>query len=114
MYVSPLATGLITIDFVMGVVVVVAAARCGASLGGAQGYSLISLVLVYIRQVTTTRQDGTKSTNKRLTPPPWWWSRSPLQRRGFDEPTPPEGWAALRMLVPMPPSKRFNRFNKLM
>jgi hypothetical protein len=32
----------------------------------------------------------------------------------IDEPTPPEGWAALRMLVPMPPSKRFNRFNKLM
>jgi hypothetical protein len=24
----------------------------------------------------------------------------------------PEGWAALHMIVPMPPSKRFNRFNK--
>ncbi len=36
-----------------------------------------------------------------------------LQRRGFDEPMPPEGWAALRMFVPRPRSKRFNRFNKL-
>jgi hypothetical protein len=26
----------------------------------------------------------------------------------------PEGWAALRMFVPMLPSKRFKRFNKLM
>ncbi len=98
----------------------------GASLGGAKSNvfnptlrlfshtCLISLILVYIRRVTTTRQDGTKSTNNRQTPSPWWWSRSPLQWRGFDEPTPPEGWAALRMLVPMPPSKRFNRSNKLM
>ena len=36
------------------------------------------------------------------------------QRHGFDEPTPPERWASLCMLVPMPPSKQFNRFNKLM
>jgi len=55
--------------------------------------------------VTTTRQEGTKSTN-RQTPSSWLWSRSPLQRHGFDEPTPPEGWAALHMLVPMPPSIR--------
>ena len=100
--------------------------RYGASLGGAKSNvfnptlrlfshtCLISLILVYIRRVTTTRRDGTKSTNNRQTPSPWWWSRSPLQRRGFDEPMPPEGWAALRMLVPMPPSKRFNRSNKLM
>jgi hypothetical protein len=101
--------------------------RRGASLGGAQSNVFnptlrlfsptclhISLILVYIRQVTTTCGDGTKSTNNRQPPSPWWWSRSPLQRRGFDEPTPPEEWAALRMLVPMPPSKRFNRSNKLM
>ena len=31
-----------------------------------------------------------------------------------NEPMPPEGWVALRMIVPMPPLKRFNRFNKLM
>jgi hypothetical protein len=60
----------------------------------------ISLVLVYIRRVTTTRRDGTKSTNNRQTPPPWW-SRLPLQRHGFDEPMPPEGWAALCMFVPV-------------
>jgi len=39
------------------------------------------------------------------TPSPWWWSRSPLQRREFDEPMPPEGWAALRMFLPMLPLK---------
>jgi hypothetical protein len=38
---------------------------------------------------------------------------SPAQRRGFDEPMPPEGWAALRMFVLRPWLKRFNRFNKL-
>jgi hypothetical protein len=37
-----------------------------------------------------------------------------LQWCGFDETTPPEGWASLRMLVGMPLSKRFNRFDKLM
>ncbi len=35
-----------------------------------------------------------------------------LQRHGFDEPMPPEGWAALRMFVPMPPPKQINRFHK--
>jgi len=30
---------------------------------------------------------------------------SNLQRCGFDEPTPPEGWAALRMFIPRPPLK---------
>jgi hypothetical protein len=47
------------------------------------------------------------------TPSPWWWSCSPLQRHGFDESMPPEGWAALRMFLPIPPSKRFKRFQKL-
>ncbi len=37
-----------------------------------------------------------------------------FQRRGFDEPMPPEGWKALHMFALMPPSKRFNRFKKLM
>jgi hypothetical protein len=32
----------------------------------------------------------------------------------FDEPMPPEGWAALRMFVLMPTLKRLNRFKKLM
>jgi hypothetical protein len=48
--------------------------------------------------VTTTRQDGTKSTNNRQTPSPWWWSRSPLQRRGFDESMPLEGRATFRII----------------
>jgi hypothetical protein len=38
---------------------------------------------------------------------------NPAWRRGFNEPTLLEGWTALRMLLPRPPSKRFNRFNKL-
>jgi hypothetical protein len=73
----------------------------------------ISLVLAYIRRVTTTRRDGTKSTNNRQTPSPCWWSRSPLHRRGFDESMSLEGRAAFRMIFPTPPSKQFNRFNKL-
>jgi len=40
---------------------------------------------------------------KPLTPPAVW----------IYEPMPPEGWVALHMLAPMPPSKRFNRFIKL-
>jgi hypothetical protein len=40
----------------------------------------------------------------------WWWGHLPLQRRGFDEPTPPKGCAALHMSILM--SKRFSRFNK--
>jgi hypothetical protein len=51
----------------------------------------------------------TKSTNNMTNK----ITRSPLQRRGFDEPMPPEGWAALRMFVPTPPLKRYYRFNKL-
>jgi hypothetical protein len=47
------------------------------------------------------------------TPSPWWWSCSPIQWRGFDEPMPPEGWAALHMFVHMPPSKRLKRFHEL-
>jgi hypothetical protein len=30
---------------------------------------------------------------------------SPLQRRGFVELMPLEGWAALRMIIPIPPLK---------
>ena len=41
------------------------------------------MVLVYIWQVPTTRQDH--STNTAQTPSPWWcWSHQPLRRCGFD------------------------------
>ena len=100
------------------------AGRYGASLGGTLCYinnptlRLFSHTCLHISRTclhTTSDDNQTrrhKSTNNRQTPPPWW-SRSPLQRHGFDEPKPPEGWAALRMFVPpMSPSKRLNRFHK--
>ncbi len=49
-----------------------------------------------------------------VTPPPWWWSRSPLQRHGFDESTPPEGRAALRIHFPRLLLRGLDKFNKLM
>jgi hypothetical protein len=97
----------------------------GASLGGALCYinnptlRIFSHTCLHISRThlhTTSDDDQTRRhicTNNRQTPSPWWWSRSPLQRRGFDESMPPEGWAALCMLDPMPPSKRFNIFIKL-
>ena len=97
----------------------------GASLGGALCYinnpilrlfSHTCLHISHTRLHTTSDDDQTRRhicTNNRQTPSPWWWSHSPLQRCGFDESMPPEGWAALCMFVPMPPSKRFNKFIKL-
>ena len=92
--------------------------RYGASLGGALCFinnptlRLLSYLSTY-DEWRRSDETAQKSTNNRQTPSPWWWSCLPLQRCGFDESIPPEGWAALRMFVPMPPSKRFNRFNKL-
>jgi hypothetical protein len=60
-----------------------------------------------------TRQDGTKITNHLTNMITMVLSRSPLQRCGFDEFMPLEGWAVFRMIFPTPSSKRFNRFNKL-
>jgi hypothetical protein len=37
----------------------------------------------------------------------------PLQRRGFDDSMPPEGWAALRIYCPKLLLKDLNRFIKL-
>ena len=87
--------------------------RYGASLGG----SLCNTSKMYVWWVQLTSHESEtaqKAQTAWQTPSPWWWSCSPLQRRGFDEPMPPERWLALRMFVPMPLSKRFNRFNKLM
>jgi hypothetical protein len=84
----------------------------GASLDG----SLCNTSKMYIQQVQMTShksENAQKAQTTWQTTSPWCWSRSPLQRRGFDEPMPPEGWAALHMFVPRPPLKRFNRFNKL-
>jgi len=98
--------------------------RYGASLGGAlcfinnptlRLFSHTCLQISRTRLHTTSDDNQTRRhicTNNRQTPPPWW-SRLPLQRHGFDETMPPEGWAALHMFVSMSPSKRFNRFPKL-
>jgi hypothetical protein len=67
-------------------------------------------VFLYQGLIAFDRPSSAVSIN---TPSPWWCSRSHLQRCGFDEHTPHEEWAALRMLVPMPPSKQFNRIYKL-
>jgi hypothetical protein len=63
MYVSPLATGLITIDFVMGVVVVVAAAGCGASLGGAQS-NVFNPTLRLFSHISRTRLHTTSDDDQ--------------------------------------------------
>ena len=76
------------------------------------GYSLV--LVVFIRQVTTTRRyqntqhkDPTNTITMMVEP------LTPLSWHGFDDPTPPEGWEALRMIFPRTPSKWFDRLNKL-
>ncbi len=54
------------------------------------------------------------NTNNQQTPPPWWWSRSPLQRRGFNESMPSKWQAALRIYFSRLLLKGFGRINKLM
>ncbi len=58
---------------------------------------------------TTSEDNQTRPRKKHKR----WWSYLPLQRRGFDESMPLEGWAAFRIFFPMPLSKWFNKFNKL-
>ncbi len=86
--------------------------RYGASLGG----SLCNTSKMYVQWVRLTShksETAQKAQTTWQTTSPWCWSRSPLQRRGFDEPMPLEGWAALCMFVPRPPSKWLYRFNEL-
>jgi hypothetical protein len=59
-----------------------------------------------------SEKTATHNTNTKQTSPPWWWSRLSLQRHGFDEFTPPEGWAALHIYFSRPLTKDFVRFNK--
>ena len=79
------------------------------------GHFVTPLKCMYNKWLTSHESETAQKAQTRWqTPSPWWWSCSPLQRRGFDEPMPPEGWAALRMCVPMPPLKQCNKFIKLM
>ena len=90
----------------------------GAHLGGSLCHThnltlrLFSRTCLHTRSLRRPDETAQKEQTTWQTTSPWCWSRSPLQRRGFDEPMPPEGWAALRMFVPMPPSKQLTRFNK--
>ena len=76
----------------------------GASLGG----PLCNTSKMYVRQVRLASHES-KTTQKAHSPNKHdhhgGEAARPFQRRGFDEPMPPEGWVALRMFVPMPPSK---------
>ena len=86
--------------------------RYGASLGG----PLCNTSKMYVQWVRLTSHEpetAQKAQTTWQTTSPWCWSRLPLQRHGFDEPMPPEGWAALRMFVPRPLLQWFHRFNKL-
>ncbi len=91
---------------------------CGARLGGSKSnaVNLISRLFLYhfLHMMSSWCHESIhNNTNNQQTPPLWWWSRLPLQRRGFNESTTSEWWAALLMFVPRPLSKGFGRINKL-
>jgi hypothetical protein len=92
---------------------------CGAHLGGSKSNALNLILRLYLYHFLHTmswwcHESIHNNTNNQQTPPPWLWSRLPLQRREFNESTPSEWRAALRMFVLRPVLKGFGRINKLM
>ncbi len=92
--------------------------RYGARMGGPKYYAvnlILRLFLYHFLHMMSSwcHESIHNNTNNQQTPPPWWWSRSPLQRRGFDESTLSKWRAALLMFVPRPLLKGFGRINKL-
>ncbi len=92
---------------------------CGARLGGSKSnaINLILRLLLYhfLHTMSLWHHESIhNNTSNQQTPPPWWWSRSPLQRCGFDDTTPPEWRLALRIHFLRPLSKGLVKFNKLM
>jgi hypothetical protein len=92
---------------------------CGARLDGSKSnaFNLILRLFLYhfLHTMSSWHHKSIhNNTSNQQTPPPQWWSRSPLLRCGFDDTTPPEGWAALRMFVLRPLLKDFVWFIKLM
>jgi hypothetical protein len=90
----------------------------GACMGGPKYYAVNLILRLFLYHFLHTMSSWRhksihNNTNNQQTPPPWWWSRSPLQRRGFDESTPSEWQAALLMFVLRPLLKGFGRINKL-
>ncbi len=91
----------------------------GAHVGGPKYYAvnlILRLFLYHFLHTTSLwhHKPIHNNTNNQQTPPPCWWSRSPLQRRGFDESMPPDGRAALRIYCPRPPLKSLVKFNEVM
>ncbi len=92
--------------------------RNGAHVGGPKYYAVNLIFWLFLYHFLHTmslwhHESIHNNTNNQQTPPPWWRSRLPLQRRGFNESTPPEWRVALLMFVPRPLSKGFGRINKL-
>ncbi len=92
--------------------------RCGARLSASKSNAvnlILRLCLYYFLHMMSSwhHESIHNNTSNQQTPPPWWWSCSPLQRCGFDDTTPPEERAALRMFIPRPLSKDFFWFIKL-
>jgi hypothetical protein len=57
-------------------------------------YAYVKVMFWYFFTYDELRQQetATHNTNTEQTLPPWRWSHLPLQRRGFDESMPAEGW----------------------
>ncbi len=92
---------------------------CGACPGGSKSNAVKIILRLFLyhflHAMSSLRHESIyNNTSNQQTPPPWWWSRSPFQRCGFDDTTPPEGRAALRMFVPRLLSNDFVWFIKWM
>ncbi len=92
---------------------------CGARLRGSISNAINLILRLYLYHFLHMmslwcHKSIHNNTNNQQTPPPWWWSRSPLQRRGFEESTPSEWWAALRIHFLRLLLKGLVKFNKLM
>ncbi len=90
----------------------------GACMGGSKSNAVNLILRLFLYHILHTmsslhHESIHNSTNNQQTPPPWWWSRSPLQQREFNESTPPEGRAGLRIHFPRPLLKGLVKFIKL-
>ncbi len=67
--------------------------RYGAHVGGLKRNAINLILRLFLYHILHTmsswcHESIRNSTNNQQTPSPWWWSRSPLQRRGFNESMP--------------------------
>ncbi len=90
----------------------------GARVGGSKSNAVNLILRLFLYHILHTmslwhHKSIHNSTNNQQSPPPWWWRHSPLQRRGFNESTLPEGRAALRIHFPRMLLKGLVKFIKL-